>query len=402
MQAVSSLRTRIFLACTLLTLLSLGLAFNFVHARASAEAEAELRRGLTEAAALVDRHRATRSDTFTQMAGFVADLPRLKAAVETGDPPTVQPLAIAYREQMKADVFVLTNPDGRLLGADGEGARALATGGAEGLVDETSSFLPHTRGLLQVVSVPIVIVLGPEPEVLGRLTAGFFMDDALAAEFKALTGSEIAFTDGGRVLASSLPAGAHGALQPLVATRDIVPVGIGDEDYLALVRPMIEPHAESAAAMPSTVILRSRTERLRFLETVRTGLTGAFMVTVLLATILSYAVARTMTRPLAAVTGAMAEVAATGDLTRKVTLQGRSWADADARLLASAFNTLTESIARFQREAGQRERLSSLGRLSTVIAHEIRNPLMIIRASLRTSAVIGSPRTTCAKRRRHR
>jgi len=63
-------------------------------------------------------------------------------------------------------------------------------------------------------------------------------------------------------------------------------------------------------------------------------------------------------------------------------VQSRAWDDEDARLLGSTFNTLTESIARFQREAAQRERLSSLGRLSTVIAHEVRNPLMIIRASL--------------------
>jgi two-component system sensor histidine kinase HydH len=108
------------------------------------------------------------------------------------------------------------------------------------------------------------------------------------------------------------------------------------------------------------------------------------VLTVLLATILSYAVARTMTRPLAAITGAMRDVAATGDLTRKVVLRSRAWDDEDARLLAATFNTLTESIARFQREAGQRERLSSLGRLSTVVAHEIRNPLMIIRATLAT------------------
>ena len=39
---------------------------------------------------------------------------------------------------------------------------------------------------------------------------------------------------------------------------------------------------------------------------------------------------------------------------------------------------------RFQREISQKERLTSLGRLSTVIAHEIRNPLMIIKASLHT------------------
>jgi len=55
-------------------------------------------------------------------------------------------------------------------------------------------------------------------------------------------------------------------------------------------------------------------------------------------------------------------------------------------VLAATFNTLTDSIARFQREATQRERLSALGRLSTVIAHEIRNPLMIIKGSLRTLA----------------
>ena len=45
---------------------------------------------------------------------------------------------------------------------------------------------------------------------------------------------------------------------------------------------------------------------------------------------------------------------------------------------------MTDSIARFQRDATDRERLSSLGRLSTVVAHEIRNPLMIIKTSVRT------------------
>ena len=93
-------------------------------------------------------------------------------------------------------------------------------------------------------------------------------------------------------------------------------------------------------------------------------------------------------------------------------MRSRAWDDEDARLLASAFNTLTESIARFQREAAQKERLSSLGRLSTVIAHEIRNPLMIIRASLaslwtrrrrrRRSGARRSPTSTRKRRRLNR
>jgi signal transduction histidine kinase len=53
-------------------------------------------------------------------------------------------------------------------------------------------------------------------------------------------------------------------------------------------------------------------------------------------------------------------------------------------MLAGTFNALTEAALRFQREASLRDRLAALGRLSTVIAHEVRNPLMIIKGSLRS------------------
>jgi signal transduction histidine kinase len=170
-------------------------------------------------------------------------------------------------------------------------------------------------------------------------------------------------------------------LEALVVSGGPFDVQLGDEEFLALSRPM-GAAGKSVAGRTMTVVMQSRTERLRVLRTLRAGLGGILIVTVLLATVLSYLVARTMTRPLAAVTNAMRDVAATGDLTRKVTVRSRAWDDEDARLLASAFNTLTDSIGRFQREASHKDRLTSLGRLSTVIAHEVRNPLMIIRASL--------------------
>jgi len=163
----------------------------------------------------------------------------------------------------------------------------------------------------------------------------------------------------------------------------VASVTLGSEEYLVLARPLAGG-GPAASGGPVALILRSRTERLQFLDAIRAGLVGVLIVALLLATLLSYGVARTMTRPLSAITTAMRDVAATGDLSRKVTLESHAWDDEDARTLAAAFNTLTESIARFQREAAQKERLSSLGRLSTVIAHEVRNPLMIIRASLST------------------
>ena len=127
---------------------------------------------------------------------------------------------------------------------------------------------------------------------------------------------------------------------------------------------------------------------------------------VLAATLVSYAVARTVTRPLGAITATMREMATTGDLTRKIALSPKAarWEDEDARLLRDTFNTMTDSIARFQREAAQRERLSSLGRLSTVVAHEIRNPLMIIRTALRTlkHGTGHPPEVQCGRRRYRR
>jgi signal transduction histidine kinase len=394
MPPTSSLSNRIFIACALVATLSLGFAFYFVNARATREAEAELRRGLNEAGILVNQNRVDVTDTFTRLARLVADLPKLKAAVETGDPPTVQPLADEYRDQVRADILLLTGKRGELLGESGAGADELTFPAALKDVestDEVSTFAPHSRGVLQVVSVPLFIEGNP-PDVLGRLTVGFFLDDRFANQIKRLTASEIAFGSGGHILASTLPPGSRAALAPVLGTRDIATVRIGDEDFLALARPLISGNAgadlkvgpHNSQPSPVVITLRSRTERLRFLDTIRTGLEGALIVTLILATIASYAVARTVTRPVSAITSAMRDVAATGDLTRKVSLHSGPWDDEDARLLASTFNTLTESIARFQAEAAQRERLSSLGRLSTVIAHEIRNPLMIIKATLGT------------------
>jgi signal transduction histidine kinase len=392
----SSLTNRIFIASTLLAIVSLGLAFYFVNARVSSEAEADLRRSLSEAATLVDLRRENLTDTFRTVARLVADTPKLRAAMSTPAEAktaeelamaksTVQRLADEYRETIAADLLLVTDPRGDLLAVSGGDAEPiLRLGDPTKPLEEISTFVPRARGLLEAISVPVATLDGDPPLIFGRLTVGFFMDDRLAARFKELTGTEIAFASQGRILASSLPREARDTLASVLNAPGKTPLTIGDQDYLYLSQPM--PHNGRTAApgsqVPVMLVLQSRTERLSVLNSLRLGLAGALIITILLATLLSYFVARTVTLPLGAVTGAMGDVAATGDLTLRVPVRSRAWDDEDARLLASAFNTLTESIARFQKEAAQKERLSSLGRLSTVIAHEIRNPLMIIRATL--------------------
>ncbi|MEQ1759175.1 MAG: ATP-binding protein [Vicinamibacterales bacterium] len=391
MRISTSLTNRIFLACTLLVTLALALAFAYLYWRTSRDTETDLARELQESSVLMQEYQASLTDTFGRMTRMVADLPKLKAAVETADPPTIQPLADEYLARIGADTLILTGRSGVVLATSGVVPAQIPAPASQASLDEHSAFWPHDRGLLEITSVPILLD-GTPPDILGRLTVGFLLDDARARQFKRLTGSDFAFLVSGRVVASTIdvedaatlttlsPAGLAGTPPPFART-----LRLHGEDFLATSRPLaLDPAAVDNSLAPSAVVLRSRTERMRLLSTIRSGLSGALIVAVLLAAVLSYVVARTMTRPLSAITTAMRDIALTGDLTRKVTLTHGDWHDEDARVLATTFNTLTDSIATFQREEAQRERLSALGRLSTVIAHEVRNPLMIIRAALRS------------------
>jgi signal transduction histidine kinase len=384
---LGSLTNRIFLASAALAVVSIVAAVYFVSRTTTREAEAELQRGLIEAGTLVDQQTAALVQTLTVMARLVADSPQFKAAVDTGDPPTVQPIAAGYQQELGSALVIVTNAKGAVLATAGSlDVSPAAIGELPEIRNalagkESSGFWAQANGALQVVSVPIAIGLD-RPELMGTLTVGFRLDDALAEQFKRETQSDIAFAVDGQIKASTLP--DRGRLASLLNSDRVQTISIGGSEYVALKRPLAPAPATSLGSVPTVLLLRSRTERLRFLTAIRTGLAAMAIVAVLAATILSYAVARTITRPLATITHGMREMAATGDLTRKISPHAKSWEDEDAKLLAVTFNMLTESIERFQREAAQRERLSALGRLSTVVAHEIRNPLMIIKASLRT------------------
>lgn len=389
MNAFRSLQSRIFLAAALLTVTSIGLAIYLVSARVNREVEDAIQANMVATGALVDQLRTTRAETFTMMVRLVGDAPKLKAAVDTDDPPTVQDVADDYQRQLRSDLLVVTNRTGRVLarvGASPEDAAMIAAypSTSDALTGhERFDIVPAPQGMLQLATVPIA--LGVErPDILGTLIVGFLVDDALATELKSATGSELAFGIDGKILASTLPAEHRAAVGQLLTALHPRNVTLGSEEYVALARPL-EPVGTGRASSAAAVILRSRTDEVQFLDEINSELAVTALLGVLLATLLSFAVARSVTRPLAAITRVMREVATTGDLTRKIAPSGsQRWQDEDARLLATTFNTLTESVARIQREMAQKERLSSLGRLSTVIAHEVRNPLMIIKSALRT------------------
>lgn len=387
MKPFSSLTNRIFVATAMLAVVSIGAAVYIVNRAVSGQADADLQRGITEAATLVDAYRKFRFENFGRDARLIADLPVLKAAVDTRDPATIEPIAREYRAQLpQADLFAIADNRGQVLVRLGtvdvpDAALAAAAIERRSTADEREAFWPGRDGIVLIKAVPIS--MDPrQPDVLGTLILGARLDSSEASRFKLLTNSEIAFGVNGRILAATLPVETWPTLASLLdKPGSSSKVQLGDETYLAFANPL---GPAGPSGQPMGLVLRSQRERLRFLSQLHTLLGAAAVVAVLVAILFSYGIARTITRPLGTITSTMREMAASGDLSRRIPMPDARWQDEDARLLATTFNSMTDSIERFQRDAAQRERLSSLGRLSTVIAHEIRNPLMIIKTSLRS------------------
>lgn len=375
MNVLSSLTNRIFVGTALLVVMAIAVAVYRVNVSVTARAEADLERTLNEAATLVDDLSRTQFDDFARSARLVGKFPVLRAAVATDDAPTVQPVAVEYQRDIKADLFVVLNRSDRILANAGtlseprlvEGAIA----GGRDLRHPTWTY-PYENGVLLVTAVPM--------EFLGSLIVGSTFDRAALDRIKSVTNSDIALISGARVIVSTVRPDLVSALQSQASRTGTFNLFLGGDEFIARAQPIRLPDGEASGL--TALVLRSRTEQTSFLQPLHreiaiTGLLGVFV-----ATLFSYAIARTVTRPIRAVTATMREMAATGNLASAGTTMTR-FDDEDARLLATTFRQLTTSLDKFQREAAQRERLSSLGRLSTVIAHEVRNPLMIIKAALR-------------------
>jgi len=379
MSVASSLTNRIFLGSAALVLAAIGVAIYSVNTSVTAQAERDLQTGLDEAVALVREFAGTQAANFVVKGSLIADLPVLMGAASTGHAPTVQPIAEGYQRRISADLFVVLGRADEVLATAGRVRPDAET--VAGLLaacrarPEGEAFWPYPGGVLHAAAIP----MAPGAAPIGTLVVGFSLDQSVADRLRALTHSEIAFVAGSRIVASTLDRRDDTALLAAASRGDAFAATLGDEEYvgrLLALGPTDDPEA------PRAIVLRSRTEHLRFLPRLRWQIALTGLVAVLVATGLGYAVARTVTRPLRALTATMGDIAETGDLRRHVPAPGR-WDDEDARKLAATFGKLTGALARFQRDAAQRERLSSLGRLSATIAHEVRNPLMIIKSTVR-------------------
>ena len=115
-----------------------------------------------------------------------------------------------YQEQVKPNLLLVTNKHGELLATVGLPPRTAAIISNQPAVREalagreSLSLLRQSGGMLQLVTVPVFVGLA-HPDILGTVSVGFMLDNALAAQLKQVTLSDIAFGMDGQVLAATLP-----------------------------------------------------------------------------------------------------------------------------------------------------------------------------------------------------
>jgi signal transduction histidine kinase len=295
----------------------------------------------------------------------------VRAAFGTGDRATIRDTAAELWDTVAPSrtVFFVTAPEGRVLASLGQASTLrtsvfpMATASSH-FPDQSTGFLAADGRLFQMVFTPVYVDSAQGPGLLNVLVAGFEVDGQLAGELKKSTGSDFVFFSGGRVIASTLPASAP------VPERANTQVRIDGMQYAQLAKPLEDITGAPAGELR---ILQSYEGTGRRINALGMQILGIWLLAVPLGLGTTYLLARRIVGPVNALDRAASEIAK-GNYDACVPVSGSD----ELGRLAKTFNSMCASIRHARDELIRHERIATVGRLSTSIIHDLRNPLAAI------------------------
>lgn len=302
-----------------------------------------------------------RAEQLASVSHVLSLMPNVRAAFSTGDAATIRDSAgeIGTGIARPGAFFLVADPRGQVVstlgGAPGTGARELpwVRSAAGSFPKQAAGFLMEGERLYQVVITPVYVAATRDSALLNVLVAGFEVDSGLARELKASTGgSDFVFVAGGRTIATTLGEGEAASEYTQFATQLADVAG----------RPVGELR-----------ILRSFEAARARIGSFRAKIVGFWAAAVLAGLLLTYLLARRITQPVRELDRA-AMALGQGDYEVSVKAEGGD----EIGRLARTFNSMAASLRQARDELIRRERISTIGRLSTSIIHDLRNPLAAI------------------------
>lgn len=308
----------------------------------------------------------------------LANDPYFKAAVETGDVPTVvDTLKERGSQDLKADFFIATGPDGVVIarsdrpGSTGEDLskdpvvmRPLDSG------EESATVWRQGNRLFHAVSVPMVT----GADLKGVLIAGYGINEALAGDIRKITRSEIAYLthapgEPPQLSVSSLGP-REGALSAALGRPELAAAAnqsepfeldLGGERHVAVSVPL---KAATGETVGRVVALRSLAVEMAAFRQFRNSLVVISLAMMALALGVAYLTASRITGPVRRLVGVV-ERARDGKFTGKVTADGND----EIAVLARTFNKLLADLREKEQMIGfLREGMTLLRKGSGVTA----------------------------------
>ncbi len=314
---------------------------------------------------------------------LLADLPSLKALMTTEDQATIRDSGREFYTIAGADMLALANTSGASVACYLRGAA-----GASVLADcpplVGSSQAPYSilgRRLYAIAAKPVYFGSPGNGTLLGYVVTGYALNDTLADEIGHAASAEVVFSDGSKVMASTLAGQRRQALEtwteswnniPANAEQSVHDVWLGREHYLTTTIVLSGP----ATAPVRLVVLKSYDEASRYLRDLNRLLAAIGVVVFALGGVLALYLSGTITRPLEQLVAGTRALGG-GDFRYEIQKTGTR----EIRELSTAFDRMRAKLLRTQQELIQSERLATIGSMARSISHDLRHYLAAVYAN---------------------
>jgi len=318
-----------------------------------------------------------RANLLGSVSKILSTMSDVRAAFGTGDQATIRDTAGELWSKISEEdaFFLVADGQGRVVASLGQPASfapnddlPMVPAARAQFPKQASGFVQKGDELFQVVVTPVYVQSPAGPVLLNALVAGYRVDSGVAERLKHSTGgSEYVFVSRNRVVTSTLSPEATAAITP-----DLLKNSRQFRDYLAVPTPLLDI---GGAPLGQLFILRSLAGARDRLTALRREVIALWLLALLAALITTYLVARKIMQPVAELDRAAAEIAR-----QNYGYQINVSSQDELGRLARTFQSMCESIREAREELIRRERIATIGQLSTSIVHDLRNPLAAIYA----------------------
>ena len=381
-----SLLWKILLATSIALTLLFALVGGIVQDNATRAMSASVDEDVQASFRAYDSLWRSRAQTLAAVSLVISRMSDVRAAFSTGDQATIRDSANELWSQISNQdaIFLVTDPEGRVLASLGGNLGESLKHDVPAVRDAAASFPKQTSGfvaleghLYQIAVTPVYVQAGAGMGLLNVLVAGYEVNRETVRSLKEATGgSDFCFLSGASVVASTLDASANDRMQAASPPAGAVQrIEAGGTHYTMLGTPLLDVAGRRIGELR---ILRSTEGALQRIKALGRDIILVWLVAVLAGLGLTYSLARRILRPVQELDRGASEVSH-GNYDYRIPVEDPDIGTSDELgRLAAAFNAMCASIQNGREELIRQERIATIGRLSTSIVHDLRNPLAAI------------------------